>query len=241
MERAYERIGMNIAGMIENGSTLQLGIGVIPDNVLKYLGDKRDLGLHTETFSDGIIDLVERGIVTNSKKGLHDGKIIAGFVLGTKKLYDFIDNNPMIEFHPQEYVNDPFVIARNRKMVAINSALEVDITGQVCSDSIGPRLYSGFGGQVDFIRGATRSEGGKPIIALPSTTKNGKISRITTQLKPGAGVVTNRADVHYVVTEYGVAQLWGKTVSERVRALISISDPAFRDELEAYARSVNYI
>lgn len=241
MAFAYENIGMHIAGMIENGSTLQLGIGVIPDNVLKYLGDKRDLGLHTETFSDGIIDLVDRGIVTNSKKGIHDGKIIAGFVLGTKKLYDFIDNNPMIEFHPQEYVNDPFVIAKNRKMVAINSALEVDITGQVCSDSIGPRLYSGFGGQVDFIRGATRSDGGKPIIALPATTKNGTISRITTQLKPGAGVVTNRADVHYVVTEFGVAQLWGKSISERVRALIGIADPAFRDELEAYARSVKYI
>ncbi|GAB1348962.1 acetyl-CoA hydrolase/transferase C-terminal domain-containing protein [Ignavibacteriales bacterium] len=241
MDSAYEQIGKNIAEMIENGSTLQLGIGVIPDNVLRYLGDKRDLGVHSETFSDGLIDLVDRGIITNSKKGLHDGKIIAGFVLGTTKLYQFIDNNPLIEFHPQEYVNDPFIIAKNKKMVAINSALEVDLTGQVCSDSIGPRLYSGFGGQVDFIRGATRSEGGKPIIALPSTTKDGKISRITASLKPGAGVVTNRGDVHYVVTEFGVAQLWGKSVRERVHELINIAHPKFREELEFYAKSVKYI
>jgi len=241
MDAAYTAIGRNIADLIENGSTLQLGIGVIPDNVLKFLGDKRDLGIHSETFSDGLIDLVDRGIITNSKKGLHEGKIIAGFVLGSTKLYQFIDNNPLIEFHPQEYVNDPFIIAKNKKMVAINSALEVDITGQVCSDSIGPRLYSGFGGQVDFIRGATRSEGGKPIIALPSTTKDGSISRITAQLKPGAGVVTNRGDVHYVVTEYGVAQLWGKTVRERVKELINIAHPKFREELEFYAKSVKYI
>jgi acetyl-CoA hydrolase len=241
MSSAYSKIGKYIADLIENGSTLQMGIGVIPDNVLRYLGDKRDLGIHSEMFSDGIIELVERGIVTNSKKGIHDGKIIAGFVLGTKRLYDFVDNNPLIEFHRQEYVNDPYIVAKNKKMVAINSALEVDITGQVCSDSIGPRLYSGFGGQVDFIRGAARSEGGKPIIALPSTTKDEKISRITISLKPGAGVVTNRADVHYVVTEYGVAQLWGKTIRERVKALISIAHPKFRDELESYAKSIRYI
>lgn len=238
---AYRKIGENIAGLIEDGSTLQLGIGVIPDNVLKYLGDKRDLGIHSETFSDGIIDLVERGIVTNSKKGIHVGKIIAGFVLGSRVVYDFIDNNPLIEFHRQEYVNDPFVIAQNKKMVAINAAMEVDITGQVCSDSIGPKLYSGFGGQVDFIRGAARSEGGKPIIALASTAKNDTISKITTMLKPGAGVTTNKADVHYVVTEFGVAQLWGKTIRERVKALINIAHPKFRDELEAYAKSVKYI
>jgi acetyl-CoA hydrolase len=238
---AYSKIGENIANLIEDGSTLQLGIGVIPDNVLKFLGDKRDLGIHSETFSDGIIDLVERGIVTNTKKGIHVGKIIAGFVLGTRKVYDFIDNNPLIEFHRQEYVNDPFVIAQNKKMVAINAAMEIDITGQVCSDSIGPKLYSGFGGQVDFIRGASRSEGGKPIIALASTAKNDTISKITTMLKPGAGVTTNKADVHYVVTEYGVAQLWGKTIRERVKALINIAHPKFRDELEAYAKSVKYI
>ncbi|GAB1442565.1 acetyl-CoA hydrolase/transferase C-terminal domain-containing protein [Ignavibacteriales bacterium] len=241
MAETYRRIGENIASLIEDGSTLQLGIGVIPDNVLRYLGDKRDLGVHSETFSDGIIDLVERGIVTNSRKGIHDGKIIAGFVLGTRALYDFIDNNPLIEFHRQEYVNDPFIIAQNKKMVAINAAMEVDITGQVCSDSIGPKLYSGFGGQVDFIRGAARSEGGKPIIALASTAKNDTISKITTILKPGAGVTTNKADVHYVVTEYGIAQLWGRTIRERVKSLINIAHPKFRDELEAYAKSVKYI
>jgi acetyl-CoA hydrolase len=167
--------------------------------------------------------------------------MIAGFVLGSKKLYDFIDNNPMIEFHPQEYVNDPFVIAQNKKMVAINSAIEVDITGQVCSDSIGTKFFSGFGGQVDFIRGAARSEGGKPIIALPSTAKNDEISRIVATLKLGAGVVTNRADVHYVVTEFGVAQLFGKSIRERVHALIGISHPKFREELASYAKKLNYI
>ncbi len=241
MFNAYEKIGKNIADMIEDGSTLQMGIGVIPDNVLKFLHTKRDLGIHSEMFSDGIIDLVENGVVTNKYKGIHNSKIIAGFILGTKRLYKFIDNNPMIEFHPQEYVNDPFVISQNKKMVAINSAIEVDLTGQVCSDSIGPRLFSGFGGQVDFIRGASRSEGGKPIIALPSTTKDMRISRITTQLKPGAGVVTNRADVHYVVTEYGVADLYGKPVRERVKALIAVAHPKFREELEKYAKEQKFI
>lgn len=240
-ENIYSNIGKNIAELVEDGSTLQLGIGVIPDAVLKFLTTKRDLGIHTEMFSDGIIQLVEQGIITNKKKKIHNGKMIAGFVLGTKKLYNFIDNNPMIEFHPQEYVNDPFIIAQNSKMVAINSAIEVDLTGQVCSDSIGPRLYSGFGGQVDFIRGAGRSEGGKPIIALPAATKDFKISKIVTALKNGAGVVTNRADVHYVVTEYGVAQLHGKTIRERVKALIAIAHPNFREELERYAKEVKYI
>lgn len=240
-EKIYSDIGKNIADLIEDGSTLQMGIGVIPDNVLKFLDSKKDLGIHTEMFSDGIIDLVDRGIITNQKKGLHNGKIIAGFVLGTKKLYDFINNNPLIEFHPQEYVNDPFVIAQNNKMVAINSAIEVDITGQVCSDSLGTKLYSGFGGQVDFIRGAARSKGGKPIIALPSTTKDFKISRIAKFLKTGAGVVTNRADVHYVVTEYGVAQLYGKSIRERVKSLINISHPKFRNELTSYGKELNYI
>jgi len=237
----YNRIGSNIADLIEDGSTLQMGIGVIPDSVLKCLYSKRDLGVHSEMFSDGIIDLVDKGIVTNKMKGIHSGKMIAGFVLGTRKLYDFIDNNPMIEFHPQEYVNDPFVIAQNKKMVAINSCIEVDITGQVCSDSIGTRLFSGFGGQVDFIRGASRSEGGKPIIALPSTTRDGKISKICTQLKPGAGVVTSRGDVHYVVTEYGSAQLHGLSIRQRIRALIGIAHPDFRDELEKYAKEQKYL
>ena len=174
-------------------------------------------------------------------KTLHPGKIVAGFVLGTKKLYNFINNNPMIEFHRQEYVNDPFIIAKNNKMVAINSAIEIDLTGQVCSDSIGPKLYSGFGGQLDFIRGAAHSEGGKPIIALPSTTKDFKISRIVPFLKPGAGVVTTRGDVHYVVTEYGHAQLFGKCIRERVKALIEIAHPNFREELYRYARENNYL
>ena len=232
----YDKIGTNIAELIEDGSTLQMGIGAIPDAVMNYLVDKKDLGIHTEMFSDGIIDLVEQGIINGEQKTLHPGKIIAGFVLGTKRVYDFIDNNPVIEFHPQEYVNDPFVIAKNKKMIAINSAIEVDLTGQVCSDSIGTRLYSGIGGQVDFIRGAAHSDGGKGIIALPSITKDGNISRIVPKLKSGAGVVTSRGDVHYVITEYGVALLFGKSIKERARELIKISHPRFRDELIKFAK-----
>ena len=236
-----KRIAYNISELIEDGSTLQMGIGAIPDFVLKYLADRKALGIHSEMFSDGTIDLVEKCVITNEMKTLHPGKIVAGFVLGTKKLYNFINNNPMIEFHRQEYVNDPFVIAQNYKMVAINSAIEIDITGQVCSDSIGQKFYSGFGGQLDFIRGASRSEGGKPIIALPSTTKDSKISKIVPFLKPGAGVITTRGDVHYVVTEYGSVQLFGKPVSERVKALISIAHPDFRDKLSEYAKENKYI
>ena len=241
LAKVYEMIGRNISELIEDGSTLQLGIGAIPDAVLKFLTEKKALGIHSEMFSDGVVDLVEKGIITNEMKTLHPGKLIAGFVLGTRRLYNFIHNNPSIEFHPQEYVNDPFVIAKNKKMVAINSAIEVDITGQVCSDSIGPKIYSGFGGQLDFIRGAARSEGGKPIIALPSTTKNDKISRIVPQLKPGAGVITGRGDVHYVVTEYGVAQLHGKPIRQRVHELIKIAHPDFREELLKYAKENKYI
>jgi len=241
MLKVYDKIGENIAGMIEDGSTLQMGIGAIPDSVLKYLHNHKDLGIHTEMFSDGIVELVEEGIINGEKKTLHPGKIIAGFCLGTKKSYEFIDNNPVIEFHPQEYVNDPFVIAKNNKMVAINSAIEVDLTGQVCSDSIGTKFYSGIGGQVDFIRGAAHSDGGKPIIALPSSTKDGKISRIVPTLKPGAGVVTSRGDVHYVVTEFGIAELYGKTVQERAKALIEVAHPDFREELTAYASKVLHI
>lgn len=241
IEKIYQSIGYHISELIDNGSTLQMGIGAIPDSVLNFLYNKKALGIHSEMFSDGIIGLVEQGIITNERKSIHRGKIIAGFVLGTKKLFDFIDNNPLCEFHPQEYVNDPFVIAKNDKMVAINSAIEVDITGQVCSDSIGTRIYSGFGGQVDFIRGAAHSNGGKPIIALPATTKDGKYSKIVTQLKPGAGVITNRADVHYVVTEYGIAQLFGKPIRQRVRELINIAHPAFRDELQKYAYENKYL
>lgn len=235
-------IARNITGLIPNGATLQLGIGSIPDAVLHFLTGHRDLGIHTEMFSDGIIPLIEKGIVTNNKKTLHAGKIVASFVLGSRKLYDFIDNNPMVEFRPSEYTNDPFIVAQNRRMIAINSALEVDLTGQVCADSIGESFYSGFGGQVDFVRGASRAQEGKAIIALPSTASGGTISRIVPNLKPGAGVVTSRADVHYVVTEYGTAYLHGKTVRERALALIQVAHPKFRPWLmaEAKARRVVY-
>ncbi len=199
-------IGRNVAELIEDASTLQMGIGEIPDAVLLFLKGKRHLGIHTEMFSDGVVELFESGVVTNEAKTLHRGKIVASFVLGSKKTFDFLDNNPFVEFHPTDYVNDPFVIARHDKMVAINSALAVDITGQVCADSLGRSIYSGFGGQVDFVRGAARSKGGKPIIALPSTARDGKVSRIVDTLAEGSGVVTTRADVHYVVTEHGVAQ-----------------------------------
>lgn len=234
-------IARNIARLIEDGSTLQTGIGGIPDAVLGFLGDKSNLGVHTELFSDGVIDLVERGIINNEAKTLHRGKIIAGFVLGTQRLYDFIHDNPMVELHPTEYVNDPFLIAQNDKMVSINSAIEVDLTGQVCADSMGTQFYSGVGGQVDFIRGAARSRGGKPIIALPSTARNDTVSRIVWQLKPGAGVVTTRNDVHYVVTEYGVAYLHGQTIARRVQALIDIAHPAFREALDVKARELHYL
>lgn len=229
------RIARNIADLIEDGSTLQLGIGEIPDAVLYYLKDKKDLGIHTEMVSDGVIDLIEKGVINNEKKTLHPGKIILGFVLGTRRLYDFINNNPIFEFHPSEYTNDPFIIGRNDKQVAINSAIEVDLTGQVCADSIGYQFYSGIGGQVDFMRGAARSKGGKPIIALPSTAREGSVSRIVSHLKEGAGVVTSRGDVHYVVTEYGVAYLHGKSIRERCSSLIEIAHPDFREELRRFA------
>jgi len=237
----FDKIGKNVADMIDDGSTLQMGIGAIPDAVLRYLHDKKDLGVHTEMFSDGLIDLVEEGVVNGEKKTLHQGKIIAGFVLGTKRAFDFIDNNPIFEFHPQEYVNDPFLISKNNKMVAINSAIEIDLTGQVCADSMGTKFYSGIGGQVDFVRGASHSEGGKPIIALPSATKDLKYSKIVSTLRPGAGVVTSRGDVHYVVTEFGVAYLFGKSVQERAKALIEIAHPAYRDELSQFAKQFYHI
>jgi acetyl-CoA hydrolase len=241
MLNIYDTIGKNVADFIEDGSTLQMGIGAIPDSVMRYLRDRKNLGIHTEMFSDGIISLVEEGIINGEEKTIHPGKIIVGFVLGTRKLFNFINNNPVIEFHPQEYVNDPFIIAQNKKMVAINSAIEIDITGQVCADSIGTRIFSGIGGQVDFIRGAAHSEGGKPIIALPSITKDGEFSRIVPELRHGAGVVTSRGDVHYVVTEYGVAQLFGKSLKERARDLIRIAHPKFRDELTKYAKETRHI
>jgi 4-hydroxybutyrate CoA-transferase len=234
-------IGRNIADLIENGSTLQMGIGEIPDAVLLFLKEKRDLGIHTEMFSDGVVELFESGVVTGEAKTLHKGKIVASFVLGSKKTFDFLDNNPFVEFHPTEYVNDPFVIAQNDKMVAINSALAVDITGQVCADSMGRQIYSGFGGQVDFIRGASRSRGGKPVIALPSTARDGKVSRIVDVLADGSGVVTGRGDVHYVVTEYGVADLHGRSLRERALALIGCAHPDFREALKDAARKRNLL
>jgi acetyl-CoA hydrolase len=229
------------AELIPDGATMQMGIGAIPDAVLKFLYDKKDLGIHTELFSDGVIELVEAGVLTNAQKTLHPGKIIAGFILGTKKLYRWVHDNPLIEFHPTEYVNDPFVIAQNDRMVAINSAIEVDFTGQICADSIGPKIYSGVGGQLDFIYGASRSKGGVPILTLPSTAKDDTISRITPMLKQGAGVVTSRNHVRYVITEYGIADLYGKTIRQRAHALINIAHPKFRDELQAQAKELNYV
>ncbi|KPJ60197.1 MAG: 4-hydroxybutyrate CoA-transferase [Latescibacteria bacterium DG_63] len=237
----HRRIGRYIADLIEDGSTLQMGIGAIPDAVLLFLDEKEDLGVHTEMFSDGLIELIERGIVTNDKKTVHPGKAIVGFLLGSRRLYEFVDNNALIEFHPTDYVNNPLLISQNDKMVAINSAIQVDITGQVSADSIGYYIYSGFGGQVDFMRGAARSSGGKPITALPSTAKGGAVSRIVPHLDEGAGVVTNRADVHYVVTEYGVAYLYGKNLRQRVRALIDLAHPNFREDLLRFAHEHNYL
>jgi len=232
----YQKIGANVAGLIEDGATLQLGIGRIPDAVVQYLGDRKNLGIHSEMVSDGVLPLIESGVISNRKKTLLPGKIVVAFVLGSQKLFDYVDNNPAFEFRPTHFTNDPFTIARNKKMVAINSALEIDLTGQVCADSIGYKFYSGFGGQLDFIRGAAKSEGGKPIIALPSTAKKGTVSRITPSLKEGAGVTTSRGDVHYVATEYGIVNLHGKTIRERIEMLTSIAHPNFRAELERIAR-----
>jgi 4-hydroxybutyrate CoA-transferase len=239
-----EKIASNIAELIPDGATMQLGIGAIPDAVLKYLFDKKDLGIHTELFSDGVIDLVNAGVITNAQKTLHPGKIIAGFMIGTNRLYDWADDNPLIELHRTEYVNDPFVIAQNERMVAINSAIEVDLTGQVCADSIGPKLYSGVGGQLDFVYGASRSKGGVPVIALPSTNtmRDGSvISKIASMLKQGAGVVTTRNHVRYIVTEYGIADLYGKTIRDRATQLIKIAHPDFRDTLRKQAHELHYI
>lgn len=228
-------IGRHIAGLVEDGATLQMGIGSIPDAVLAALGGHRDLGVHSEMFSDGVVPLVERGVITGSRKRNHPGRIVAGFAMGTRRLFDFLDDNPQVAMLDIGYVNDPEVIRRNPKVTAINSAIEVDLTGQVCADSIGTRLYSGVGGQMDFIRGASLSPGGKPIIALPATTSRGR-SRIVPILQPGAGVVTTRAHVHWVVTEHGAVNLYGKNLRQRARALIGIADPAHRDALAAAAR-----
>lgn len=229
------------ADLIPDGATLQLGIGGIPDAVLKLLGHRNDLGIHTEMFSDGVMELVQAGVITCKAKSLHPGKIISSFMMGSQKLYDWANQNRMIEMHPVDYTNDPFIIAQNDNMMAINTALQIDLTGQVCADSIGRRFYSGIGGQVDFIRGAARSKGGKPIIALPSTACDGTVSRIVPRLDDGAGVVTTRGDVHYVVTEYGVADLHGRSVRERAMALISIAHPKFRPWLLAEAKFRRYV
>mgnify|MGYP006285983851 FL=1 len=229
-------ISDHILGLIEPGMTVQMGIGGIPDAIYAAMEGSLDLGIHTEMLSDQAMKAIERGVVTGMRKTLHQGKVVITFALGSNELYDYLDNNPLIEAHPVDYVNDPFVISQNEKMLAINSAVEVDLTGQVCSDSIGTYIYSGFGGQVDFIRGAARSKGGKPIIAVSSTAKGGSISRIVPMLKPGAGVVTSRADVHYVVTEFGVANIFGKNLRERCEALIRIAHPDHQEDLELAAK-----
>ena len=234
-------IAKNVASLIEDGAVLQTGIGGIPDAVLRFLMDRKDLGVHTELVSDGVIPLIKAGVITGSRKNFKPRKIILGFVLGTKKLFEFVDNNPIFEFHPSAYTNDPVRIARNDKMVAVNSALQIDLTGQVCSDSVGTYFYSGIGGQVDFLRGASHAKGGKPIIALPSTAKRGAISRIVPMLEPGAGVVTSRGLIRYVVTEYGVAYLHGKSIRERAKALIEVAHPKFRKELYEYCEKTKWL
>ncbi len=233
VERA---IAAHVVKMIEPGCTMQMGIGGVPDAVYVAMEGPLDLGIHTEMISDGAWRAIERGVVTGNRKTLHRGKVVITFALGSEALYEYLNNNPFIEAHPSDYVNDPFIVGQNDNLVAVNSAVEVDLTGQVCSDSVGARIYSGFGGQVDFIRGAARSKGGKPIIAFPSCAQGGKTSRITPFLKTGAGVVTSRADVHWVVTEYGAVNLFGMNLRQRAEALIGIAHPRFREELERAAK-----
>jgi len=240
-DETLRRIGENIARLVEDGSTIECGIGRIPQALADSLRNKKDLGVHTEMFSDWIIDLIECGAITCAKKTVNHGKIVASFCMGSRRLYDYINNNTFFEFYPSEYVNDPYIVAQHEKMVAINVGLEIDLTGQVCADSLGYQFYSGIGGQVDFIRGAARSRGGKAIIAMPSTARNGTISRIVPHLTEGAGVVTTRGDVHYVVTEYGIAYLHGKSIRERVLALINIAHPKFRNHLIQTAKTQKYI
>jgi 4-hydroxybutyrate CoA-transferase len=236
-----DRIAAQVASLIPDGAVIQTGIGGIPDAVLPYLRDRKAIGVHSELCSEGVIDLCEAGVLTGERKNIHRGKIVVAFVLGTRRLFTYMHENPLFEMHPTSYTNDPFIIAQHDRMIAINSAIQVDLTGQVCADSIGIKPYSGFGGQVDFIRGAARSKGGKPIIALPSTAKSGAISRIVPMLDPGAGVVTSRADVHYVITEHGIAYLHGKNLRQRAEALISIAHPAFQDELLSFAERAGYL
>jgi 4-hydroxybutyrate CoA-transferase len=234
-------VARNVAGLIEDGAVLQTGIGGLPDAVLPFLMDRKDLGIQSELITDAVIPLIEAGVITGARKNFKPRKIIVGFAIGTKKIFEFVDNNPIFEFHPTAYTNDPALVARNDNMVAINSAIQIDLTGQICSDSIGTSFYSGIGGQVDFLRGASRSKGGKPIIAISSTTKNGTVSRIGPTLAPGAGVVTSRGLVRYVVSEHGVAYLHGKSVRERAQALIGIADPKFRESLYEYCEKTNWL
>lgn len=229
-----KKIGENCASVIEDGSTLQLGIGAIPDAVLMFLDNKKDLGVHSEMISDGILSLIEKGIVNNKKKSLHPGKIVATFLMGSRKLYDFVDNNPLIEMHSVDYVNHPMIVAQNYKMVSVNSCLQIDLMGQICADTIGSLQYSGVGGQVDFIRGCAMAKDGKSIIAIPSTASKGKLSRIVTQLDSGSAVTTTRNDADYVATEYGIVRLKGKNLKERGRLLISIAHPDFQSQLITY-------
>jgi len=233
-------IAKHIVGLIEDGCTLQTGIGGIPDAILPHLMDRRNLGVHTETISEGAIPLIDAGVINGRNKTLNPNKVTLGFVLGTRRMYDYVKENQIFDFRPNSYTNDPYVVARHDNMVAINSALEVDITGQVCSDSVGQSFYSGFGGQLDFIRGAGRSKNGKPIIALPSTAKGGTVSKIVPMLKPGAGVVTTRADVRYVATEFGIVNLHGKTIRQRAELLISIAHPKFRKELYEHCEKMKW-
>ena len=234
------RIGELVAGLVEDGSTLQMGIGGIPDAVLSRLHQKRELGIHTEMFSDRVVDLVEAGVVTNRAKVVGQGRLATSFVTGTRRLFDFVHDNPLVSFHPCDWTNDTAVIRRNPRVVAINSALQVDLTGQICADSLGHRIFSGIGGQLDFIRGAALSRGGKPVIALPSTAAGGRVSRLVSQLDPGAGVVTTRGHVHWVVTEFGAVNLHGMTLRERAEALISIAHPDFRNGLRREAAAVRH-
>jgi acyl-CoA hydrolase len=237
----HSAIARNVAGLIEDGAVLQTGIGGIPDAVLPYLMDRKDLGIHSELVSDGVIPLIDAGVITGARKTFKPRKIIVGFAIGSRQLFDYVDDNPIFEFHPTSYTNNPLLIARNDNMVAINSALQIDLTGQVCADSIGTYFYSGIGGQVDFLRGASHAKGGKPIIALSSTAKGGTVSRIAPMLSPGAGVVTSRGLIRYVVTEYGVAYLHGKSIRERAKALIEIAHPKFREELYQYCEKTKWL
>lgn len=237
-----QAIGRYCAELIEDGSTLQLGIGAIPDAVLQALQDKKDLGIHTEMFSDGVIDLVQKGVINGKCKTLHPGKLVATFLMGSRRLYDFVNNNPDVELYPVDYVNDPYIISQNRRLVSINSCIEVDLSGQVCSETIGPKQFSGIGGQVDYIRGAAFSEGGKSILAMPATAARGTVSRIVPQLAAGAAVTTSRNEVDYIVTEYGIAHLKGKTLRQRAESLIKIAHPAFRESLsQEFSRRFPYI